>query len=1158
MGIEFTNDQKKAIEAKGAVLVAAAAGSGKTAVLTRRVIERVCDKNDPTTIDRLLIVTFTNASAAEMRVRIAAALDAECAARGNDPYILKQKLLLKSAKICTIDSFCIDLVRKHFAVLSVSPDFKVAAAAQASDLRERAVSDVLLRHFAEPSEDFNRLCTSFNIYKGENDIKNAVFTCYDFSLCLSRPEHWLNTSVDNYFSDNVNACGFAEAVFEYAETKLKSAEDLTEFILRESIGTEFEADWQVAFGDTLDRIAEMKSAAESGDWDRLYMYASSFESAKTPRIKKGGNKELNDLMKDIKQEIKKSIDGIAAKLGGISAEVLAELHSAGKQVKMLVTLVKEFSKRYFELLCSKNLLTFSLVEQLALKLLCDDDGERLVPSEISAEICKLYDEVLVDEYQDNNDLQDSLFNAVSDNGKHLFMVGDVKQSIYGFRNANPDNFLRHKDNYPLYDGSCEKSKIILSENFRSREGVCRFVNGICGALMQKSTCGMDYTDEERLVAKAEYPENSAPAAEIVMTEYASEKKDIADAEAIADYIVGVMREPPFLRDADNSLRKAEYGDFAILHRSPSKRLPTYIDALKKRGIPVAVGGGDFYGSPEVLTAMSVLRIIDNPTLDIPLLSAMTSAVFGFDFDEVAKIKSAYKGRSLYARVLAAAEHGDRKVGRMLDTLSALRTEAVTLSVSRLISRMYNVTGFSEMISASENGGLKRQKLMQLISMAEEFEGWSDGGLSGFIGYFDRSADEGSSGDKSLPGKSDAVRIMSFHGSKGLQFPVCIIAGVGVDFNDTDLKKPLIVNGKYGIGIDYVEDGIKHETIAKNALKLSQLNKNSAEELRLFYVAMTRAEERLMISVATQNAEKDITDAAKRLGLSAADSGLVPSDRVVGAAGLKQWLLSAALLQRSGDKIADAASVEPIGFNGDGDFKFTLSHPNDKSEPNGDGCVGETEEYSCSDAVREQLDTRFGYRYPFELEIATPSKMAVTELVHGDRDSFAFRARPRFMSKSGLTPAERGTALHKFMQFANYSAAATDVEAEISRLYEWEFITEAEAESIDRKALKMFFESDVYRRITSADKVLREYKFMIRQAISNGSTIVQGIADCIFFEGKKAVILDFKTDNVKALASLAERYAAQLKIYKEGVSEIFGTEQIECIIYSMHLSASVEV
>lgn len=1158
MGIDFTNDQIKAIEAKGTVLVAAAAGSGKTAVLTRRVIERVCDKNDPTTIDRLLIVTFTNASALEMRVRIAKALDEECAARGNDPYILKQKLLLKNAKICTIDSFCIDLVRKYFAVLSVSPDFKVAAAAQASALRERAVSDVLLRHFAEPSEDFNRLCTSFDIYKGEKGIKDAIFTCYDFSLCLSRPEHWLDSSADSYFCENINECSFAEVFFVLAKTKLDSAKDLTEFILRESVGTEFEAGWQVAFGETLDRIAEMKSAVDSRDWDRLYMYASSFEGAKTPRLKKGQNKDLNELMKDTKGDIKKAVDEIADKLGGSSSEVLAELHSAGKQVKMLVSLVKEFSEHYFELLCSKNLLTFPLIEQLALKLLCDDDGERLVPSEISAEICKLYDEVLVDEYQDNNDLQDSLFNAVSDNGKHLFMVGDVKQSIYGFRNANPDNFLRHKDSYPLYDGTKEKSKIVLSANFRSRKGVCRFVNGICGALMQKATCGFDYTDEERLVSEATYPENSAPAAEIVLTEHASENKDMVDAEAIAEYIAGVMAEPPFLKETDNSLRKAEYGDFAILHRSPNKRLPVYIDALKRRGIPVMVGGGDFYGSAEVLTAMSVLRVIDNPTLDIPLLSAMTSAVFGFDFDEVARIKSAYKGRSLYARVLSAAEHGDRKVGRMLDMLSSLRTEAVTLSVSRLIGRIYNVTGFSEMVSASENGRLKRQKLMQLISMAEEFEGWSDGGLSGFIGYFDRSAEEGSSGEKSLPNKSNAVRIMSFHGSKGLQFPVCIIAGAGGDFNNTDLKKSLIVNGKYGIGLKYVEDGIKHETVARNALKISQLNKLSAEELRLFYVAMTRAEERLMISVTVKNAEEDIKNAAKKLGLSASDSGLVPSDAVVGAGGLKQWLLSAALLQRSGDKIGEVASVEPIGFNGDGDFKFTLSHLNDISEPVADACGSDTEEYSCSSEVREQLNTRFGFRYPFESEISTPSKMAVTELVHGDRDSFAFKARPRFMSKAGLTPAERGTALHKFMQFADYSAAAQDVEAEISRLYEWEFITEAEAESIDRKALKRFFESDTYRRITSADKVLREYKFMIRQATSNGSTIVQGIADCIFFEDKKAVILDFKTDNVKDLAALAERYAAQLEIYKEGVSEIFGTEQIECIIYSMHLSASVEV
>ncbi len=1166
MAIKFTAEQKNAIDATGTVLVAAAAGSGKTAVLTERVIQRVCFGEAPLNIDRMLIVTFTNASALEMRVRIGKELDRVCSENPNNAHILKQKLLLKNAKICTIDSFCIDLVRKNFGLLGISPDFMVASGAQTAVLKERAIKDVLSGHFANPDKSFNMLCETFNIYNGERGLSKAVTDVYDFSLCLSRPEHWMSSSVDNYFAESLDCCVFCEPIFDRAVIKLSSAIENTEFILRECLGTEFESAWFNGFSDTFELLKSMKQSALNRSWNELYDFADNFEKTAVKTVRGAKNTELRDVMKGIRDGIFNDVKSIAKEMCGDEASALAALHNTGGQVAALIGLVKEFSERFTELLIKNNLLTFSLVEQFALKLLCTETDDGLVPSELSKDICKLYDEVLVDEYQDNNDLQDSLFFAVSDSGKHLFMVGDVKQCIYAFRNANPDNFLRHKNAYPLFDEKnnteMPTKKVILSANFRSRKGVCDFVNGLCGALMQSSTCSLEYNSEEELVAGANYPENNIPAAEIILTENtaSNQSRDMADAASVADYVSSCLEEEPFLRvDRESQeLRKAEYKDFAILLRSPSKRAKFYIDALKKKGIPVVYNSGEFFESPEILTAMSILRTVNNPTEDIPLLASMTSVAFGFTYDDVAEIRAENKYSSLYKCLVSSADTGNEKSQRMLDVLSKLRCSAVTVPISKLISEMYNITYLKEIMGCGENGRQIRNNLSALVSMAADYEQFSDMGLSGFIEYFDRSASEGSAGDK-LPQKDvNAVRIMSFHGSKGLQFPVCIVAGCGNGFNKMDLIEPMIINGKYGIGMNYVENGIKYQTPARNALRIAELNKLIAEELRLFYVAMTRAEERLVLSITSKALNADIVNAAASLGVNAGVSGKVPADYVTSADGLKRFILSAALLQKSGDKLCELADINTIGFNGKGEFKLILSDSHKSDVVSHSIADGETAGHGLSKENRQLIEERFSYIYPYSNACITPSKLAVTELVHGDREQYAFKARPRFMSKAGLTPAERGTALHKFMQYADFEAVEHDLEAEITRLYEYEFISEQEADAIDRQMLTMFFKSQIYNRIKSSDNVQREYKFMVHYPYNGQTTIIQGIADCIFEEDGKIVIVDFKTDNVNDMDTLANRYSQQLSIYKEAVAEIFEREVSECVIYSVKLGQEINV
>ncbi len=1158
MAIKFTEDQQKAIYSNGTVLVAAAAGSGKTAVLTKRVIEKVCNSENPTSIDRLLIVTFTNASALEMRIRIAKALDEEALKHPNNQHILRQKLLIKSAKICTIDAFCIELVRKYFGMLGVSPDFKIADEAEASKLKELAWQKIIEPYFSEKSPEFDTLTKIFNVFKGDNALKEAVTGIYDFSLCLSRAEQWLKDTEHNYLSTSVSENVFGKTLLENVYLRLSGIIDSYNLILREAIGSEFEADWLLSFGESLSYLYDVCANLKAKQWDSVFYKLSEFKVPAVPRRKKGQNEELHKKMMGIRESSKKTVASILKDMGGDEAQVLELLRKTGEPIKALLQLVRDFSNEYFKLLNSRNLLSFALIEQLALKLLCVNTEEGLVPSCIAEEFSGLYDEVLVDEYQDNNDLQDALFNALSDNGRHLFMVGDVKQCIYAFRNAEPDNFLKRKREYPLYDEAVSPSKIILSANFRSREGVCEFVNGICSAIMQEATCGLDYTDEERLVPKGEFPENKTVCTDVYLTEHSDISRDTADAESVADYIQAVMNEPAFLKDKDG-LRKAEFGDFAILLRSPNAKVKFYTDVLKKRGIPVSYNTNEFFRSPEILTVTSILKVIDNPTSDIPLISAMSSVAFGFTFDEIVDIKSDYRGSNLYQKVIASAEKGNEKSKFMLKLLSELRASAITLSVSGLILEVLRTTYLREIMSSADNGYERKNNLSAFVSFASDYESKGEGELSGFLAYFDRLSQKGKLPEK-MPNKgNNAVRIMSFHGSKGLQFPICIIAGCGNGFNKQDLNQPMIMNGKLGIGLNYIDGNIKFDTVAKKALKCAQQFKLISEEIRLLYVAMTRAEERLMISITSKNCRDDIEKAFNMLTLQSITDGKVSAEQILSANGPKSILLSALLLQKDGNKLGKVAELNHTDSVLNGEFSFRFSQ-SVKSEVSAEAEIKDKDnnEYFIDGSLRGFLDSRFNYEYPFKNEIAMPSKMAVTELVHGDRDRFAFKLRPRFMSKAGLTPAERGTAVHKFMQYADYSKACDNLEAELSRLYEYEFISFEEYNSIDKGALKAFFESSVYKRIANSEKVLREYKYMVYQPIEGGQTIVQGIADCIFFEHGKAVILDFKTDNVSEVNLLVERYSKQLEIYKSAVAEIFSTEVSECIIYSTHLNQSVRV
>ncbi|MDD4699222.1 MAG: helicase-exonuclease AddAB subunit AddA [Oscillospiraceae bacterium] len=1171
MAFKATKQQQDAIDAKGTVLVSAAAGSGKTAVLVERVIKLLTRAVDPVDADKLLIVTFTNAAAAEMRTRIEKRLDEECDKNPKNRRLLRQQLMLQSAKICTIDSFCIELVRDNFYVLEVQPDFKIIDPGTANPLKLEIASDVITSNYANKDKIFLDLAASLNADYGDSFFVNTILRIYENSCCMPFPEKWLVDVANMYQNADLPDTNiWAQLAFSYAKDILSGAADELSTAIRDMSGNEIaETVCKDLFKQTSEQIVEALHSVDNCDWNKLYEFCWNFKMpAFGVKIKKMQDEALKDLLKSVRENVNMTIENLA-KLFFEEWDTISSLQNASaKIVSKLADMVLEFSNVFKAELKNRNMLTFDMVEHLALSLLCriSDDGT-VEPTEHANEICKSYYEVLVDEYQDTNNLQDALFYALSDGGKHLFMVGDVKQSIYGFRHANPENFLARKESYPPYNGEISPSKIILGANFRSRTEVCDYINFFFGRMMQKATGTLDYNDEEKLIPSAAFPENEVQAVETHFVDINDGEDSRAAQEGIyiAQYIKSVMEKEPFLRDKLNptSLRKARYSDFTILLRSLSARAPDYVSELRKRGIPTVYDSGDFYETVEIMTVISLLKTIDNPTRDVPLLSCMSSVVFGFSFDEIATIRAKNKAATILASVTLAANSGNSGCKLFLDTLKEYRNMASTMPIGRLLSEIYKRTAIPEMMSVLEEGDRRRANLQSLQNYADEYEQYDNAGLSGFLRYLDRLYDSGNIKSGGVPSGNDAVRLMSIHASKGLQFPICIIAGISNKFNNSDSISSILISEKFGIGMKYTdsESDTKYNTLSRQAISIDSQRHNIAEELRLLYVAMTRAEEKLVMVVSHKNLEKVIKNRAAKLGSNTLSTGIVSPAEVLSAGSYSDWIITSSLLHPNAKELCEFANINPSPLIGEfGNIKIVIG----KTETD----CAETEQVDIKAEAETQIvqmiSDRLSFQYKYKELCNISAKATVTEMLNEEDDaSFRFMCRPECMSKSGLTPSERGTAAHRFMQFVDFENAKLGVQSEIDRLIEWEYLSEREAAALDVNALKQFFKSELCSRIEKSNMKKREQNFLCEMPAipdkPNGEQIiVQGCVDCVFAEDDGLVVVDFKTSRLKTDQEFRDKYVKQLQIYSKAMSETYNLPIKEQIIYSLYLNKSISI
>ncbi|MDD6012627.1 MAG: helicase-exonuclease AddAB subunit AddA [Oscillospiraceae bacterium] len=1172
MSRNWTDSQRDAIEAKGgSVLVSAAAGSGKTAVLVERVIRRLTDRENPCDADRLLIVTFTRAAAQEMRQRIGDALDRLLRLDSANENLINQQLLLPSAKICTIDSFCLDLVRDNFERLPVDPDFKTADSGELELLAAEAMDRTMETMYqTDESGDFRRLVELLFSGRDDGNLAKMIDKLYTCAMSFPSPESWLDSLALPY--EKEEAAG--DSIFgQVIVNKVRSCGEYA-LSLSKTILSHCDADETVEklFGDAVRsdqaQYENIIAQATRGDWDSLRGALNSFSAARRkntpPDLKEDPVIKACTAMRD---EGKKRIKNISALMCCSDEEYTGDMKFFRPAVRALIAGTKLYMKNFSEIKKQRKLADFNDISHMALSLLVEEKDGSFCRTALAESISLGYEEIFIDEYQDTNAAQDMLFTAISRD--NLFRVGDVKQSIYRFRQANPDIFIGLKDAAVPFDrkSPAYPAKVILGNNFRSRKGVTDIINFVFSQLMSRECGDIDYGEEEKLVPSAAYGEKSGPDTELHLIDTVDADKYIFDSDAIqGEYIAKLIRqsvESGMTVSQGDGERPVRYGDFAVLLRSGNSKALSYADAFRQQGVPCYTEvPGKFLQSTEISLMLNMLRIIDNPKQDVPLTSVLMSPVFGFSVDDVSRLRLGDRSGDIYSCLLQSSEE---KTLAFLETVRRWRALSVCLCVSELIRLIYEETALPSIFDAVDPSGIKRGNLLLLVDYAGVYENLGYSSLSGFIKFVDRlsSKQRDISGTAQAALGSDAVKIMTIHKSKGLEFPVCIIGSCASAFNRMDEKENLVINQKLGMGlirrdIDTFE---QYPTLCHDAVKLSLHDDNISEELRVLYVAMTRAKEKLIMVCAADNI-------LKKCGQYGA---LIPEGRekftpyaVCSASGYGEWLLSTLLRHPDAAEIREQAGVsEKAVLPCDSGLKVVYSQCAERSESS----AAETDWGKVDTDFLSLIRERVEFRYPYEALSGVMTKRAASEVDKNsiDRDYFASSA-PAFLSSGGLTGAARGIATHTFVQYADFAKAKRSVKEEIERLRSKGILTAAEADGINVPAVERFFAGELAERIMRSPKVMREKKFTVEVPIheiydiggeaGEEKMMIQGIADCAFLEDGKLVVVDYKTDSLDREEDFVEKYRGQVLLYKKALSLCTGYEVTQTLLYSFHLGREI--
>ena len=1225
MGVTWTQEQQKVIDLRNRnILVSAAAGSGKTAVLVERIITMLTKDEPPVDVDRLLIVTFTEAAAAEMKERIRLAIEKKLMEYPDNEHLKQQATLIHNAQITTIHSFCLSVIRDHFHAIDIDPGFRIGEEGELKLLRHDVLEEVLEEKYQEGNKRFLDFASGYSTGRNDKKIEDLILKIYEFSRSYPDSDAWLDSCVKAYEIEDLEAfeeSNVIKKILQDVQKNLEDAKALVEFAMQTALSIDGPAAYEAALEKDLIVIEDLQSA-------RTYRQQSeAFANVKWARLPVNKDKTVSEdkiaQVKKLREMVKGVVKNIAAQYFYETPEAMIEdMNLCAPAMEELADLVRLFGSRFEEKKRSQNMIDFSDMEQYALRILTQKTEKGFVPSPVALEYQKQYQEIMIDEYQDSNLIQEAILTSVSTcrSGRYnIFMVGDVKQSIYRFRLSKPELFLEKFYTYNIEESQTQR--IDLHKNFRSRKEVLESVNAIFGRIMTEKLGGIVYDDQAALYPGAEYPENENLNTEIYLidsdldrvkeryqleenennaeelSKIASEKE--LEARAIAMRIRELLRTQKVTDKATGELRNAKYSDIVILTRSVKGFADVFTEVLNREGIPTYAGTSEgYFQTQEIGVLLDYLRTLDNRRQDIPLTAVLTSPFCGLDAEELAKIKCFYPDLPFYEAVVRYREDDEErknekdevirtKISACLEQMDAFRRIVPFTPMHELLWKILEDTGYGDYVAAMPGGQQRKANLEMLIEKARAYESTSYKGLFHFVRYIEQLQKyDVDYGEASIEDEhADTVRVMTIHKSKGLEFPIVIVAGMGKRFNMQDARSAVALHAGMGVGLDAIDLGLrtKSPSIVKKVIQKEEVLESLGEELRVLYVALTRAKEKLIITGTLPRPEEKLEESRM---LQRSNQKELSFGELSHAGTYWDWILPAVL-----------------GCGEDVPLEVNILHFEDivkeglKEETKGVISRSLLEQWDTDRVYEPEMHTvmeeQFGFHYPYEKSSTRKLKFTVTELKKRAYEiamdhSLEEEAQeellyeepevtpliPTFMQKEeGLTGAPRGTAYHRIMELLAFEGPEPD---SIEAVAEWidgmagsGKIEKEAAECVKAYDIFRFLETSSGKRMKKAaksQKLWKEQPFVLGidakelypEEEDGELILVQGIIDAYFEEEDGLVVLDYKTDRVRKAEELVEKYQEQLRYYAKALEQMTGKKVKEKIIYAFSLGKEIRI
>lgn len=1289
MAVKWTKEQEQVIGLRNRnILVSAAAGSGKTAVLVQRILGKVMDPEHPVDIDRLLIMTFTRAAAGEMRERIANALEDALGENPENEHLQRQTTLIHTAQITTIDGFCAYVIRNYFHLIGLDPGYRTGEEGELKLLQEDVMKELLEAYYAKDQEKYKYFIECYAAGKSDEGIRDLIYSLYHAAMSNPYPDEWLEKCIDSYKNtdiESIKASEWMKLLWKNVLADLEQAKGLAEEARKLCFSPGGPYLYDDAISSDLLLIRDAQEKALTGDFDgtRAVLGSPAFARLSTKKPKEPVDDLLKEQVKALRENEKDILKDLGSRYFTVGEEELPLLLECCREpVEMLVELTREFIRLYGEKKREKNILDFTDMEHFALEILMErvedesEAGYRM--SQAARELSMKYDEVMVDEYQDSNLVQEMITTCVSGwakKSKNIFMVGDVKQSIYRFRLARPELFMEKYKKYMLTDS--EEQRIDLHKNFRSRSQVLSCANFIFRQIMGEDLGGIAYDEAAALYPGAVFPEGARDeflSTEVLLVEKDSEEledlmegQDARELEALAisHRIQEMVGKEKILDKETGEYRPVRYGDIVILLRTASGWSETFTDVLSAHGIPVyAASKTGYFSALEVVTVLNYLQVCDNPLQDIPLAGVLRSPLAGCTTQELAVIREEDPEGMLYESVLhflgeeetnsadevqeavtgvgfneeipweeeyqtdlfdwerlqqeeAAREKEKRrklispedrdalqkKLRGFISLLNEMRDLAVYTPVHELILEILRRTGYGNYAKALPNGAQRSANLAMLVEKAMDYEKTSYRGLFNFVRYIEHLQKyEVDYGEVNLSGAGEgSVEIMTIHKSKGLEFPVVILAGMGKQFNFQDLNAKLLIHPDYGLGADAIlpDRRMVVSTLNKQVIRRQLLEESLGEEIRVLYVALTRAKEKMILTGAVSNLDKELISLSH---FRENQTELLPAETRLKGKNYLDYVLPALARHRCMDSLYEKIGLFPTKENPlyEDPAQFQVKRITAQMLTEAevvDQATGQMEENLLEDwdsekvmdpGIREELDKRFGFVYPYEYRRDIPVKVTVSDLkkksYHEDEEieeAVYFEPDivplvPRFIeekteAEEEFTGAARGTAYHRVMECLEYGKTDTsqNLKEQIEELVQNQKLSEVEAKCVRVSDIRGFVECDLGQRMKAAalkGRLFREQPFVISRSAAeideswdeSERVLVQGIIDAYFLEDEEIVLVDYKTDYVRRgeEKKLIERYHTQLEDYGQALERMTRRRVKEKYIYSFALKKAI--